>query len=232
MTPSLRILRGETLAAGTFAAAFFLPAQLSDGPVPEKTTGPVADPPAQPVHRPSEREAWYRRVEGHLEARAAHFSQGERKRLAAAIVEEALVANLDPALVLAIIEIESDYDPHSKGSAGASGLMQVIPETLSETLQGEGELSEGVRADQVMNVQAGVRYYRRLLSMFKSPELALMAYNAGPQRISGYLKTGRFPPRFRGYPRRVLAETARLHRVFAIVPAPMVAERSSPGAAH
>ena len=50
-----------------------------------------------------------------------------------------------------------------------------------------------------------------------------MAYNAGPQRISEYLKAGEVPERFHQYPRRVFSEVRRLHRRFRDDAAPLVA---------
>ncbi len=66
------------------------------------------------------------------------------------------------------------------------------------------------------NVQAGVHYLRRLLDAFGREEVALMAYNAGPNRILGYLREGGIPERFHVYPRRVRAELHRLRRDLAL----------------
>jgi len=76
----------------------------------------------------------------------------------------------------------------------------------------------------VLNVRAGVRYFRRLVRTFGSTDLALMAYNAGPNRILGYLREGGIPQRFRGYPRRVDVELRRLRRSLGQEPAPRLAE--------
>jgi soluble lytic murein transglycosylase-like protein len=67
-----------------------------------------------------------------------------------------------------------------------------------------------------VNVRAGIRYLRRLLDAFGREEHALMAYNAGPNRILGYLREGggEIPERFRVYPRRVKAEVRRLRRAW------------------
>jgi soluble lytic murein transglycosylase-like protein len=78
--------------------------------------------------------------------------------------------------------------------------------------------------DPVANVQAGVRYHRRLLDAFGRAEVALMAYNAGPNRILGYLREGEIPARFHVYPRRVLAELGRLRRAMGELDGPKLAE--------
>ncbi len=57
-----------------------------------------------------------------------------------------------------------------------------------------------------------MRYLRRLLDAFGREEVALMAYNAGPNRILGYLREGEIPARFHAYPRRVQAVHRKLRR--------------------
>jgi len=89
--------------------------------------------------------------------------------------------------------------------------MQLRPSTLRSELQ-RARLPDWDTSDPVVNVRGGVRYYQRLLRIFKSQDAALMAYNAGPKRISDYLKKGHVPERFRAYPRRVRAEVRRLRR--------------------
>jgi soluble lytic murein transglycosylase-like protein len=65
--------------------------------------------------------------------------------------------------------------------------------------------------DPVTNVRAGVRYLRRLVDAFDgSLDLALMAYNAGPNRIGGHLRQGGVPERYFSYPRKVKLELTRL----------------------
>jgi soluble lytic murein transglycosylase-like protein len=74
--------------------------------------------------------------------------------------------------------------------------------------------------DPVANVQAGVRYLRRLLDAFDGElDIALMAYNAGPNRIRGHLRQGRIPERFHVYPRKVRGELERLRARWADVAA-------------
>jgi soluble lytic murein transglycosylase-like protein len=90
--------------------------------------------------------------------------------------------------------------------------MQLREPTLRRELERAG-LEPDYPEDPVANVQAGVRYLRRLLDAFGREEVALMAYNAGPNRILAYLREGEIPERFFGYPRRVKTELKRLRRV-------------------
>jgi len=146
-----------------------------------------------------------------LEERMPDLDEEERVRLATAIAEEAEEARLDPLLVLAVIGVESGFDPEALSQRGAQGLMQLRPATMQREVE-RSRLEGDDPEDPVLNVRAGVRYYRRLLDAFRqNHDLALMAYNAGPQRISRLLREeGGVPERYRGYPRRVHAELRRL----------------------
>src|SRR6266446_9926623 len=63
----------------------------------------------------------------------------ERRRVMATIVREARRNGLDPALVAAVIQVESHFDPFAVSSAGACGLMQVMPPTARWLLEKESE---------------------------------------------------------------------------------------------
>jgi soluble lytic murein transglycosylase len=81
------------------------------------------------------------------------------------------------SLVKAIIRAESDFNPNAVSSAGAQGLMQLMPETARD-------LGVADSFDPRENILGGVRYFRGLLDEFHgSVPLALAAYNAGPNRI-------------------------------------------------
>lgn len=183
---------------------------------------PVAEPPALPRIEswisaacggdfPCDRWLAVERLGEVLAERMPELGEEDRVRLASAIAEEAEEARLDPLLVLAVIEVESGFDPDAVSERGAQGLMQLRPATMQREVE-RARLDADEPGDAVLNVRAGVRYYRRLLDAFRqNHDLALMAYNAGPQRISRLLREeGGVPERFRGYPRRVHAELRRL----------------------
>ena len=162
------------------------------------------------------------RIGDQIEARMPILDEEVRDRLAAPIVMESDRAHIDPLLVLALIEVESRFDPRAASDSGAVGLMQLRESTARRELQRHGLRPDP--HDPVTNVQAGVRYLKRLIDAFGREELALMAYNAGPNRILGYLRDGEIPQRFHAYPRRVRAEVRRLRRSLGEVKAPAVAE--------
>jgi soluble lytic murein transglycosylase-like protein len=158
---------------------------------------------------------WVERVDARLGLRIPRLDGADRRRLARTLVAEAERARIDPLLVLALIEVESSYDPEALSSRGARGLMQLREPTLRREVARAGLEWEDAH-DPAVNVQAGIRYLRRLLDAFGREEIALMAYNAGPNRILGYLRGGEIPERFQDYPRRVKAAVQRLRRTWAV----------------
>lgn len=105
--------------------------------------------------------------------------------------------NVDPNLIAAIIANESGFDSNATSSVGAQGLMQLMPETAAG-------LGVSDAYDAAQNIRAGTRYLRKLLDRFGSTELAVAAYNAGPDAVRRY---GGVPPyaETQGYVRSVLA---------------------------
>ncbi len=210
------------IAAGVMALAVVVPRPLAEPAWAPPEEGVAAgEAPSRPG---APRAGWRRFVDAQLRARAGGLDAGARARLAEVILEEAERARLDPVLVLAIIEVESGWDLDAESSRGARGLMQLRPATLRHEAARSGLFGDGPD-DPALNVRAGVRYYRRLLDAFGREEAALMAYNAGPARIRGYLRSGALPDRFRGYPRRVRDEVVRLRRALGVAAGPAVALR-------
>jgi soluble lytic murein transglycosylase-like protein len=94
--------------------------------------------------------------------------------------EAASTFNLDPALIRAVIQAESAFDPWAVSRAGAQGLMQLMPELSKEF----GVVDP---FDPRQNIFAGAGYLKRLLDRFDgNMELALAGYNAGPTVVARY----------------------------------------------
>ncbi len=203
-------LVGASLAACAFGAVMVFPAALGEGP---RTLAPSEHAPPLCSGVPCEPgpDGFVAQVDARLAARMPRLDRFDRRFLAHTIVAEAEAARIDPLLVLALIEVESSFDPVARSGRGALGLMQLRDTTMRREVERSGLPFDDPR-DPVANVQAGVRYLRRLLDAFGQEETALMAYNAGPNRILGYVREGAIPDRFRIYPRRVRAELRRLRR--------------------
>lgn len=86
---------------------------------------------------------------------------------------------LDACLIQALIEVESNYNVEAVSIAGAQGLMQIMPET-------QKDLGVSKPFDPEENVHAGVRYLKDQIVRFGDLELALAAYNAGPEQVKKY----------------------------------------------
>lgn len=113
------------------------------------------------------------------------------------IIEAARYYALPPAFVKAVIATESAFEPTAVSTAGALGLMQLMPQTARD-MQVANPL------DPVANIYGGVRYLRFMANAFNGDiRLTAAAYNAGPQRVK---KSGGVPniQETRTYVKRVL----------------------------
>jgi soluble lytic murein transglycosylase-like protein len=116
--------------------------------------------------------------------------------LARSIERAARAATVHPALVRAVIVIESGFNPRAISRRGAVGLMQLLPATARRY----GAFNA---FDPEQNIRAGARYLSDLLARFGPDklELVLAAYNAGEnavekygRRIPPYAETKRYVP--------------------------------------
>lgn len=150
-------------------------------------------------------------IDAVLAKRAPELGLTLRRQLGQAIAEEAHRSGYDPLLILAVIDVESDFAEEAISEKGARGLMQIKPSTLHFLAEKEGLrlTREEVAADPALCVRLGIRYLRTLQERFGGDlELALMAYNAGPTRIRKALKDKELEA-FRRYPRLVKRDFRR-----------------------
>ena len=104
---------------------------------------------------------------------AGAASRAEIKRI---VVEEARGSRVPTALALAVARVESDFDERALSSAGARGVMQIMPSTAKDVF--------GVAKDELwnarLNVQLGIDYLEKLYRQYGGRwELALSHYNGG-----------------------------------------------------
>jgi soluble lytic murein transglycosylase-like protein len=116
-------------------------------------------------------------------------------KFAPLIERNAKLHHVDPALVKAVIAVESAFEPAAVSPKGALGLMQLTPDTGARY----GIVADKVRSaeqkllDPAINLSIGTRYLRDLLALFANDlSLALAAYNAGEQAVRHYKQS--IPP--------------------------------------
>ncbi len=108
------------------------------------------------------------------------------------ILQEAERHKIDPAWILAITRQESAFVPHAKSSAGAIGLMQLIPSTAHMVAKRKKLPFAGHHTllEPYTNIQLGSGYLKMMLDQHSNNAvLATAAYNAGPGRIQKWLPT-------------------------------------------
>lgn len=101
-----------------------------------------------------------------------------------AFVRASRDTTLPLSMLVAVGKVESNLEVHARSTAGARGLLQLMPATAA-ALQLNID-------DPGANVLAGARYLRQMLDRFSSTDLALAAYNAGPTAVQD---AGGFPSR-------------------------------------
>jgi len=122
-----------------------------------------------------------------------------KKKFTDLITEAANRHQVDVRLVHAVIQAESAYNAAAISSAGAVGLMQLMPDTARRY----GVVN---RNDPVQNIDGGTHYLKDLLRMFDSNlNLAVAAYNAGENAVIRYKNSIPPYPETQNYVKTVMA---------------------------
>ena len=97
--------------------------------------------------------------------------------------------HLDPALLAAVIDVESKFRADARSGSGAIGLMQLLPSTAHGIAVRTGGTSfrTGDLYDPEINVRYGAWYLRHLLDKYGDESTALAAYNAGQDNVDRWL---------------------------------------------
>jgi soluble lytic murein transglycosylase len=107
------------------------------------------------------------------------------------IINSAQITGADPFLVMAIIRVESKFNPDGFSRAGAQGLMQLMPETVRLVIK-KGKFSSTFKDyvnDPIINIHMGSWYLANLSKEFKDNKVAVIAaYNAGPGNVKKWLR--------------------------------------------
>ena len=128
------------------------------------------------------------------------------------LISEARARGLDPAWVAAVIRCESRFRDTVISSAGAVGLMQIMPQTgewIAHQIDPEPMPAPDL-FDPLTNIRLGTWYLAQLVSRFESLDAALWAYNAGPANAEAW-RAGSGTP----FP-ETQAYVARVHRFLPI----------------
>lgn len=103
--------------------------------------------------------------------------------------------DIPPEIVYAVIKTESNFNPVAVSSAGAVGLMQIMPSTfewLCVLMNEKHDVS--ALYDPEINIRFGVFYLRYLYDYYGSYETAFAAYNAGMGNVSKWLASEEYSP--------------------------------------
>lgn len=137
-----------------------------------------------------------------------------RHEIVGTILKAADRYDLAPELILAVMFTESSFNPYAESAMGAVGLMQLMPATatqLAEELKMEWR-GRQLLTDPESNILMGSFYLRKMLHRFDDLNVALAAYNVGPNRLRTIMTEEDRVPRI--YASKVQALTAALRDEF------------------
>lgn len=101
---------------------------------------------------------------------------------------------VDPFLIASIIKVETNFKTSKESKRGAIGLMQLMPDTANWILE-QAKIPdtslEELKHEPERNIQLGTWYLRNLSDQFNGNEAVMIAaYNAGPGKVSSWLRDG------------------------------------------
>ena len=112
------------------------------------------------------------------------------------IVAQSVSMGVDPAIMLSIAKAESGFRQEARGAGGLVGVFQLLPGTAKRLGVNPYDLND--------NIKGGILYYKSMYNTFGSMELAVAAYNTGPDAIKRCNNT--IPKHARGFVSRIMAD--------------------------
>jgi soluble lytic murein transglycosylase-like protein len=186
----------QVLTAGFVVAALGLAAE--DAFAPDRAVAAACAVPDESAAAELDLDSRQRVLAAFL-ARRYQVARSVTERVVAAAWRAADEVGLDPLTVLAVISVESRFNPIAESGVGAKGLMQIIPRYHRAKLEAEG--GEDAVLDPESNILVGSRILQEYVRRSGTLEGGLQLYN-GAARDSAAL-----------YAQKVFAERARLERV-------------------
>ena len=169
-----------------------LPGLVATGYMPRhyQTIELTAAVEAQAIEKPRPRELV--KIFSIIEANRPDIMEREAWELSDVILKESSKYELDPILILAVIDVESKFQFRAISPAGARGIMQIMPATGKFLVRRVGGLAEEIKAEQftpehldnpIVNIKLGTYYLHDLRKSFQNVSKALIAYNLGPTEL-------------------------------------------------
>ena len=187
------------VAALLFLAAFFLGAQSAGGTVVQWREALGVAAPEGAIELQQLEITRLKRIHEN----SARF--GIPADLAERIEDIALAEGIQPHVAFGLVRAESEFNRRAVSPVGAVGLTQLMPSTARYFKRG---VSREALFDRDTNLRIGFRYLRTLIEKYNGNlELALLAYNRGPERVDELLRAGQDPNN--GYVEMVLGKRNR-----------------------
>jgi len=188
---------GAACTKVVLVTALFLPAFLAFDFPSKPVAKPVESHNAE-VHRVVERARPKQLVKVYsiVKLRRPDINDTDAWRISEVVLDESSKRGLDPLLVLAVIQIESEFQHTAVSTVGARGMMQIMPDTgkyLADALRRERGLRPAVFKpelldDPLINIRLGTYYLNDLRKKFQNIGLALVAYNLGPAEVQNRIE--------------------------------------------
>jgi len=130
-----------------------------------------------------------------VEARLPKSSKSLAPQVANAVIREANRYGFDPLFIMAMIQLESRFNPAARGGHGEIGLMQILPKTAKwvSDKNGLGYTNKKQLLDAELNIRIGVAYLAMLDKKFNRVHYSVAAYNMGPKNVRRVLASNSQP---------------------------------------